>query len=359
MNSRYVVGLGEALWDVLPEGKKLGGAPANFAFHAGQFGLNSIAVSALGEDRLAEETVEQLEEKHLQYCMPRVPYPTGTVLVELDGEGVPTYNIKENVAWDNIPFNDDIKAIAENTQAVCWGSLAQRNVVSRESIYRFINVTPEDCMKIFDINLRQNFYSKEVICESMKRCNVLKINDEELVIRGRMFGYPGLDMENKCWLLLGKYNLDMLILTCGVNGSYVFTRGKVYYQPTPKVVVADTVGAGDSFTGTFCASILGGKSVEEAHRLAVEVSAFVCTQNGAARQRHRHSCGCSHRCCRGRGSGRRCRPERPSAAARVSVAAQSAHTGKQTTPQLLTHGVRRHIQHTHAATHECTRKARV
>ena len=139
-------------------------------------------------------------------------------------------------------------------------------------------------MKIFDINLRQNFYSKEVICESMKRCNVLKINDEELVIIGRMFGYPGLDMENKCWLLLGKYNLDMLILTCGVNGSYVFTRGKVYYQPTPKVVVADTVGAGDSFTGTFCASILGGKSVEEAHRLAVEVSAFVCTQNGAMPQ---------------------------------------------------------------------------
>ena len=142
MNSRYVVGLGEALWDVLPEGKKLGGAPANFAFHAGQFGLNSIAVSALGEDRLAEETVEQLEEKHLQYCMPRVPYPTGTVLVELDGEGVPTYNIKENVAWDNIPFNDDVKAIAENTQAVCWGSLAQRNVVSRESILQIPRCHP-------------------------------------------------------------------------------------------------------------------------------------------------------------------------------------------------------------------------
>ena len=108
----YVVGLGEALWDVLPEGKKLGGAPANFAFHAGQFGLNSIAVSALGEDKLAEETIEQLEEKKLQYCMPRVPYPTGTVQVELNGEGIPTYDIKENVAWDNIPFNDDLKPVA-------------------------------------------------------------------------------------------------------------------------------------------------------------------------------------------------------------------------------------------------------
>ena len=281
MEKKYVVGLGEALWDVLPEGKNLGGAPANFAFHAGQFGLNSIAVSALGEDNLAEETIQQLEEKNLQYCMPRVPYPTGTVQVTLDNEGIPTYDIKENVAWDNIPFNDDVKAIAENTRAVCWGSLAQRNVVSRESIYKFLDATPKDCMKIFDINLRQNFYTKEVICESMKRCNILKINDEELVLIGRMFGYPGLDIENKCWLILGKYNLDMLVLTCGTNGSYVFTPGSMSYQPTPKVEVADTVGAGDSFTGTFCASILAGKPVTEAHKLAVSVSAYVCTQNGA------------------------------------------------------------------------------
>ena len=281
MEKKYVVGLGEALWDVLPEGKKLGGAPANFAFHAGQFGLNSIAVSALGEDNLAEETIQQLEEKNLQYCMPRVPYPTGTVQVTLDNEGIPTYDIKENVAWDNIPFNDDVKAIAENTRAVCWGSLAQRNVVSRDSIYKLLDATPKDCMKIFDINLRQNFYTKEVICESMKRCNILKINDEELVLIGRMFGYPGLDIENKCWLILGKYDLDMLVLTCGTNGSYVFTPGSMSYQPTPKVEVADTVGAGDSFTGTFCASILAGKPVTEAHKLAVSVSAYVCTQNGA------------------------------------------------------------------------------
>lgn len=280
-NEKYVVGLGEALWDILPDGKKLGGAPANFAFHAGQFGLNAIAVSALGEDKLAEDTIEQLEAKKLAYCMPRVPYPTGTVHVTLDAGGVPTYDIKENVAWDNIPFNKDIEAIARKTRAVCWGSLAQRNVVSRDTIYSFLDATPKDCMKIFDINLRQNFYTKEAIRASMKRCNVLKINDEELVLIGRMFGYPGLDIENKCWLILGKYNLDMLVLTCGINGSYVFTRGTMSYQPTPKVKVADTVGAGDSFTGSFCAAILYGKSVAEAHRLAVEVSAYVCTQNGA------------------------------------------------------------------------------
>ena len=260
---RYIVGLGEALWDVLPDGKKLGGAPANFAYHAGSFlGMdNTLAISALGEDKLAEETIEALKEHELNYLMPRVPYPTGTVQVQLDEQGIPTYDIKENVAWDNIPFNDDIKAVAKNCRAVCFGSLAQRNVVSRESIKAFLD--------------------NKVIQESMRRCNILKINDEELVLIGRMFGYPGLDIENKCWLILGKYNLDMLVLTCGTNGSYVFTPGQMSFQETPKVTVADTVGAGDSFTGSFCAAILNGKPVAEAHKLAVEVSAFVCTQNGA------------------------------------------------------------------------------
>lgn len=280
---RYVVGLGEVLWDVLPEGKKLGGAPSNFAYHAGQFlGMdNTIAVSALGEDKLGEETIKALEEHQLNCLLPRVPYPTGTVQVQLDEQGIPTYDIKENVAWDNIPFTKEIEEVASSCRAVCFGSLAQRNVVSRETIHRFLDLTPKDCMKIFDINLRQNFYNKDILKESLQRCNVLKINDEELVLIGRMFGYPGLDIENKCWLILGKYNLDMLVLTCGTNGSYVFTPGQMSFQETPKVEVADTVGAGDSFTGSFCAAILSGKPVAEAHKLAVEVSAYVCTQNGA------------------------------------------------------------------------------
>ena len=280
---RFVVGLGEVLWDVLPEGKKLGGAPANFAYHAGQFlgSDNTIAISALGEDALAEETIEALREHNLNDLLPRVPYPTGTVQVTLAEGGIPTYDIKENVAWDNIPFDDDIAAIARNCRAVCFGSLAQRNIVSRTTIQKFLDATPDDCLKIFDINLRQQFYTKEIIQESIRRCNILKINDEELVLIGRMFGYPGLDIENKCWLILGKYNLDMLVLTCGTNGSYVFTPGSVSFQETPKVIVADTVGAGDSFTGSFVGSILNGKSVADAHHTAVRVSAFVCTQNGA------------------------------------------------------------------------------
>ncbi len=282
-NKRYVVGLGEVLWDVLPEGKKLGGAPANFAYHAGQFlGMdNTIAISALGDDALADETITALREHGLNDLLPRVPYPTGTVQVTLAEGGIPTYDIREGVAWDNIPFDDDIAAIAANCRAVCFGSLAQRSAVSRTTIQRFLDATPADCLKVFDINLRQQFYTKEIIQESIRRCNILKINDEELVLIGRMFGYPGLDIENKCWLILGKYNLDMLILTCGTNGSYVLTPGNVSFQETPKVTVADTVGAGDSFTGSFVGSILNGKPVPQAHATAVRVSAFVCTQNGA------------------------------------------------------------------------------
>ena len=138
-----------------------------------------------------------------------------------------------------------------------------------------------DPLIVFDVNLRQGFYTKEILENSMERCNILKINDEELVIVSRMFGYPGIDLQDKCWILLGKYNLKMLILTCGVNGSYVFTPGNVSFLPTPKVEVADTVGAGDSFTAAFIASILQGKTVKEAHDKAVRTSAFVCTQKGA------------------------------------------------------------------------------
>ena len=275
--------MGEALWDVLPEGKKIGGAPANFAYHVSQFGLKSCVVSAIGDDALGAEILKNFDEKQLCHLIDTVPYPTGTVQVEIDQAGIPQYEIKENVAWDNIPYTAKLESLAENTRAVCFGSLAQRNVVSRSTINRFLDAIPEenDPLIVFDVNLRQGFYNKEILCNSMKRCNILKINDEELVTVSRMFGYPGIDLQDKCWILLGKYNLKMLILTCGINGSYVFTPGNVSFQPTPKVEVADTVGAGDSFTAAFIASILKGKPVDEAHRRAVETSAFVCTQQGA------------------------------------------------------------------------------
>ena len=278
-----VIGMGEALWDVLPEGKKIGGAPANFAYHVSQFGLPSCVVSAVGDDALGKEIIENFTSKSLTHQIDTVPYPTGTVQVEIDQAGIPQYEIKENVAWDNIPYTAMLEQLAEKTKAVCFGSLAQRNIVSRNTINRFLDAIPAENnpLIVFDVNLRQGFYNKDILCNSMKRCNILKINDEELVTVSRMFGYPGIDLQDKCWILLGKYNLQMLILTCGINGSYVFTPGNVSFQPTPKVEVADTVGAGDSFTAAFISNILKGRPVAEAHQCAVRTSAYVCTKKGA------------------------------------------------------------------------------
>lgn len=280
---KMVIGIGEALWDVLPEGKKIGGAPANFAYHVSQFGLPGSVVSAVGEDALGRQILDNFRDKGLCTHIATVPYPTGTVHVEIDQVGVPQYVIREGVAWDNIPFTSDLKSLAQRTTAVCFGSLAQRSSVSRATINRFIDEMPKekDTLIVFDVNLRQGFFTKEILDQSMKKCNVLKINDEELIVVSRLFGYPGTDLRSTCRDLLNRYHLRMLILTCGVNGSHIFTPGDISYQATPEVEVADTVGAGDSFTAAFVASMIRGKSVAEAHKRAVEVSAYVCTQAGA------------------------------------------------------------------------------
>lgn len=278
---RLVVGLGEVLWDMLPEGRKIGGAPVNFAYHAGQFGIDTMAVSAIGNDKLGEDTISEMNGKHLNHIFPSVPYPTGSVQVKLDEKGVPAYDIKENVAWDNIPFTNEIESVARSCRAVCFGSLAQRNAVSRNTIRKFIESTPDGCIRIFDINLRQNFYTSNVIHDSLELCNILKINDEEIMLVSRMFNYDSSNIENVCRTIMEDFSLEMVILTCGTKGSYIFTKDDVSFMPTPKVNVADTVGAGDSFTGSFCAAILRGLPVAEAHKKAVEVSAYVCTQNGA------------------------------------------------------------------------------
>jgi hypothetical protein BACCOPRO_02542 len=281
--NNLIVGIGETLWDMLPDGKKLGGAPANFAYHVSQFGLQSCVVSAVGNDSLGNEIIESLNAKGMNYLIPDVPYPTGTVEIEVDCLGIPQYDIKENVAWDNIPYNDRLESVAAKTKAICFGSLAQRNAVSRGTIHKFINAMPKenDTLVVCDINLRQQFYDTDTLCDSLNLCNILKINDEELEIISKLFKLPENDINGQCRALMERYNLKMIILTCGINGSYLFTSDDVSFQPTPKVGVADTVGAGDSFTAAFIASILKGKSVQEAHSLAVRTSAYVCTQKGA------------------------------------------------------------------------------
>ncbi|MFQ7113196.1 carbohydrate kinase family protein [Hallella bergensis] len=287
---RYVVGLGEALWDVLPTERKLGGAPANFAYHVAQTGFDAIAISAVGNDTLGDETLQCFKSKQLDYIMPRVEFPTGTVQVTVDAAGIPLYEIKRNVAWDHIPLTTEIIEVAKNCKAVCFGSLAQREDESRNTIEKFLDSVPNDCLRVFDINIRQQFYTKQLIENSLKKSDILKINDEELELIAPMLGYDQ-DFPRNSRLeehqiavtqgVIHDYNLQMVVLTCGTNGSYIITSNEVLYRSTPKVHVVDTVGAGDSFTGAFVASLLKGDCLEEAHRKAVDTSAFVCTKSGA------------------------------------------------------------------------------
>lgn len=281
--NKLVVGLGEILWDMLPEGKRLGGAPANFAYHVAQAGLDSCVVSAVGKDRAGDEILQMLESKKLTFQISRVPYPTGSVGVELGPRGIPCYQIREQVAWDYIPFTAELEALASRATAVCFGSLAQRHAVSRDTINRFLEAMPEGegIYKIFDMNLRQNFYTTEILQHSLHKCNILKLNDEELLIVKRLFGYSPLDTQETCRALISDYGLKILILTCGTEGSHIYTSTEESFYPTPRVEVRDTVGAGDSFTAAFCAALLQGDSLSTAHRKAVGTSAYVCTCDGA------------------------------------------------------------------------------
>lgn len=281
--NKVFVGIGELLFDVFPSGRRIGGAPVNCAYHVAQLGVPSVAVSALGKDELGDEIVHIMEEKHISGFVPRVDAPTGTVQVELDANGVPTFTITENVAWDKIPSDPKLVELAKNCCAVCFGTLAQRDPVSRKAIHMLLDSIPEgsDALIVYDVNLRQHYYDKDTIEASLRKCNILKINEDEHVILSRMLGFNSKDPERGCRDMMAKYGLDIVILTCGASCSHVFWNSGHSLLDTPKVEVVDTVGAGDAFTAAFCASLLKGKGIPEAHRKAVDVSAFTCTCSGA------------------------------------------------------------------------------
>ncbi|PTN10533.1 carbohydrate kinase [Mangrovibacterium marinum] len=275
-----VIGIGELLWDVFPNHKQLGGAPCNFAYHVSKLGLDSLAISAIGHDELGDEIIRKLDAVGLNYDIQKVDHITGIVQVTLTGEGIPQYEICQPVAWDFIGMKPKYSKIAKGAKAVCFGSLAQRGEVSRATIRAFVGQVPDSALKIFDINLRQEFYSKELLQESLGECNVLKINDDEIKIVARFFGLQGDDQEN-CEELLRRFNLKLVALTCGTEGSYLITKDETSFLETPKVKVADTVGAGDSFTAAMVVGLLTGKSLPETHQMAVNLSAFVCSHHGA------------------------------------------------------------------------------
>lgn len=281
MDKKYIVaGIGEVLWDQLPQGDVLGGAPANVVFHAGQLGAVSYIISAVGKDKLGDLIIARLEAKCINMLICRVGSPTGTVKVTFNDKGVPDFVISRDVAWDYIELTPEIKDLAPQLDAVCFGSLAQRNNVSHNTITKFLNLVPENALKIFDINLRQNYYNKQLIIESFLISNVLKINDEELLIIAELYGWKG-NEDYLCRKLLDDFDLKILAYTCGANGSYLYSKDEKSFIKSPVVKVKDTLGAGDSFAAALMVSLLNGYSLSECHSLAVDVSAFLCENEGA------------------------------------------------------------------------------
>lgn len=274
-----VVGIGELLWDMLPTGKKAGGAPINFVYHASRLGAEGYAISAVGDDQLGDEILQELDRNGIRYLVERVPYPTGTVQVDLK-DGNPSYTINERVAWDHLSPTSNAIDLAEQADAICFGTLGQRSAQSRETIQSILSFAPEEAYRCFDINLRQHYYTKELIEESLYLANVLKINDKELLKIREEFHLKGTDKEIADWFI-EHYNLRMVVLTAGDSYSTIYTATEISTLPTPTVEVADTVGAGDAFTGALITSLLKGVSLKEAHEFAVKTAAYVCSQEGA------------------------------------------------------------------------------
>ncbi len=279
---KKIIGIGEVVWDVLPSGKKLGGAPVNFAYFASQFGAGAFPVTAIGRDSLGDETLEALRATGLDLSyVQRNALPTSRVLVTLDADGVPQYEIVENVAWDAMECTPAALSLLRTADAVCWGSLSQRSPASKAAVLSMLDAVPAGAVKVFDINIRQHYYDRDTLAESLRRADILKLNEDELPLLRSLFGLPESDAAAVA-ALVARFGLREVILTKGADCSEVYgAKGLLSHLDTPRVKVADTVGAGDSFTAAYVASRLDGRSVAEAHALAVRVSAWVCTQNGA------------------------------------------------------------------------------
>ena len=276
------VGIGEVLWDLLPTGKQLGGAPANFAYHAQQLGARSSVISAVGKDALGLELLERLRARGLDTSCIAVDeaHPTGTVGVTVDADGVPTYEIHQNVAWDFIPVTPAAEDVAARARIVCYGSLAQRSPVSRETIRRLF-FRPGGMLRIFDINLRQHYHTRGVIAESLSWADVLKLNDQELPVLGGMFDQPP-DPPTVAKKLFNELKmLRVIAVTRGSKGSSLYSREKVSHHDGFLTKIVDTVGAGDAFTAALAMGLLRGDDLDRINADANRLASYVCSQPGA------------------------------------------------------------------------------
>ena len=277
-----VVGIGEILWDMLPGGRRIGGAPANFAYHVNAHGLSAVPVSSVGEDALGHEIIDSLTAWNLdpRYISAQREYSTGVVQVRLDASGIPEYIIEENVAWDHIAWNDDLGLLAASVRAVCFGTLGQRSLESRTTIQRFLDATQPTCLRICDINLRQSYYAADIVRDSLQRTNVLKLNHEELPVVADLFDITG-DTESMLANLRDKFNLQLVALTRGGAGSILSSPDAVSEHPGFPVKVVDTIGAGDAFTAALVVGLLRGDALDTINADANRAAAEVCSHAGA------------------------------------------------------------------------------
>jgi len=279
------IGVGELLWDLLPSGKQLGGAPANFAYHAQALGAKTLVISRVGDDALGREIVHGLEHFGLNTEGIQVDsnLPTGTVSVLLDKNGTPTFTIHEHVAWDNIKIEKTILEKVSQADVICFGTLAQRGSTSRAAVRDILKAVSTKALRIFDINLRQHFWSSEIIRESLENANVLKLNDDELPIVTELFDLHG-NESSKLMQLAERFRLKAVALTKGANGSTLLVDGNVLSHPGTKLRIVDTVGAGDSYTAALALGLLTHQNNETILERAHQVANFVCTHAGAMPQ---------------------------------------------------------------------------
>lgn len=281
MKKFVCAGLGEILWDMLPSGKQLGGAPANFAYHASALGGDGRVISRIGDDAAGREIVERLKALGLPADGVQVDTkaPTSTVSVELAADKSAHYTIHENVAWDFLEDDHQARSLVRSADAVCFGSLAQRTRGARIAVRRLLDIARRDSVRVFDINLRQNYYSKEIIEQSIARSSILKINDQELPIMAGLFNLAG-DVRTQLQRIVDRDNLRGVAYTRGADGSILLIDGQWSDRPGVPTTVVDTIGAGDSFAAAMTIGLLKGWPIEQIHERAAQVAAYVCSQPG-------------------------------------------------------------------------------
>jgi fructokinase len=277
-----VIGIGEILWDLLPSGRQLGGAPANFAYHAQALGASSSVISRVGQDALGKEIVEKVQSLGLStaHLQNDSAAPTGTVTVELSPDGQPKFTIHENVAWDRLALEKSALAAVEEADAISFGTLAQRNEPSRNTIRALLAAARFDTWRIFDVNLRQAYFSRDIIEASLKLSNVIKFNDGEIPILAGMLRLNG-SVREQVEQLARKYRQKLVCLTRGAHGSLLFRDGQWSDNPSEPVEVKDTVGAGDAFTAGVALDLLAGKPLDAINSRANAIARYVCSREGA------------------------------------------------------------------------------